>query len=116
MGYPAVVWQQQMEKATLITNNSTHLYQKPIPVWDPDHTTTFIIRFRPIHVIHDYNPTYVDPDYGSDPYWDTEIYNQDFLQFQHVLDDTELCNKSAHENQSTNNPQKNPKHKLKTGK
>ena len=25
------------------------------------------------------------PDYGSDQYWDTELYNQDSLQFQYVL-------------------------------
>ena len=43
-------------------------------------------------------PTYIDPDYGRDPSWDTLIYNQDLLQFQHVLDFIELYNKSAHEN------------------
>ena len=94
MGYPSVVWQQQMEKATIITYNNTHLFQKPIPVWDPDHTTTFTTRFRPIPLIDDYNPTYIDPDYGRDPYWDTEIYNQDLLQFQYVLDDIEHYNKT----------------------
>ena len=36
MGYPSVVWQQQMENATIITYKNTHLFQKPIPVWDPD--------------------------------------------------------------------------------
>ena len=25
---------------------------------------------------------YIDPDYGRDPYWDTEIYYRDLLQFQ----------------------------------
>ena len=48
MGYPSFVWQQQLEKATIITYNIIHLYQKPIPVWDPGHTTTFTTRFRPI--------------------------------------------------------------------
>ena len=98
MGYPSVVWQQQMEKATIITYNNTHLFQKPIPVWDLDYTTTFTTRFRPIPLIDDYNPTYIDPDYGRDTYWDTEIYNQDLLQFQYVLDDIELYNKTVHEN------------------
>ena len=97
MGYPSVVWQQQMEKATIITYNNTHLFQKPIPVWGPDVTTTFTTRFRPIPLIEDYNPTYIDPDYGRDPYWDTEIYNQDLLQFQYVLDDIEHYNKTVHE-------------------
>ena len=98
MSYPSVVWQQQMEKAIIITYNNTHLFQKPIPAWDPDYTTTFTTRFRPIPLIDDYNPTYIDPDYGRDPYWDTEIYNQDLLQFQYVLDDIEHYNKTVHEN------------------
>ena len=87
-----------MEKATIITYNNTHLFQKPIPVWDPDYTSAFNSRFRPIPLVDDYNPTYIDPDYGRDPYWDTELYNQDLLQFQYVIDDIELYNKSAHEN------------------
>ena len=98
MGYPSVVWQQQMEKATIITFNNTHLFQKPIPVWDSDYTTTFTTRFRPIPLIDDYNPTYIDPDYNRDPYWDTELYNQDSLQFQYVLDDIEHYNRTVHEN------------------
>ena len=60
MGYPSVVWQQQMEKAIIITYNNTHLFQKPMPVWDPDYTTTFTTRFRPIPFVDDYNPTYID--------------------------------------------------------
>ena len=98
MGYPSVVWQQQIEKAIIITYNNTHLFQKSIPVWDHDYTTTFTIRFRPIPLVNDYNPTYIDPDYGRDHYWDTEICNQDLLQFQYVLDDIEHCNKTVHEN------------------
>ena len=98
MGYPSVVWQQQMEKATTITYNNTHLFKKLIPVWDTDYTTTFTTRFRPIPLIDDYNPTYIDPDYGRDSYWDTEINNQDLLQLQYVLDDIEHYNRTVQEN------------------
>ena len=98
MGYPSVVWQQQMEKVIITTYNNTHLFQKPIPVWDTDYTTTFTTRFRPIPLMDDYNPTYIDPDFGRDPYWDTELYTQDLLQFQYVRDDIEHYNKTAHEN------------------
>ena len=95
-----------MEKATIITYNNTRLFQKPIPVWDPDYTTTFTTRFRPIPLIDDYNPTYIDPDYGRDPYWDTELYNQDSLQFQYVLDDIDHYNRTVHENPPiTQNPE-----------
>ena len=98
MGYPSVVWQQQIEKAIITTYNNTHLFRKPIPVWDPDYTTTFTTRFRPISLIEDYNPTYIDPDYGRDPYWDIEIYNQDLLLFQYVLDDIAHNRTTVHEN------------------
>ena len=73
MGDPSVFWQQQMEKAITVTYNNTHSYQKPILLWGPDYTTTFTTRFRPIPLIDDYNPTYIDPNYDRDPYWDTEI-------------------------------------------
>ena len=96
MGYPSVVWQQQTEKALNITYNNTHLFQKPIPVWDPDYTTTFTTRFRPIPLVDDYNPTYIDPDCGRDPYWVTELYNQDLLQFQYVIDDNDHYNDTVH--------------------
>ena len=62
MEYPSVVWQQQMEKATIITFNNTHLYQTPITVWDPDQITCFTTEFRRTPLIDDYNPTKIDPD------------------------------------------------------
>ena len=98
MDYSSVVWQEQMEKAIDTSYNNTQLFQKPIPVWDPDYTTTFITRFRPIPLVDDYNPTYIDPDYGRDPYWGTELYSQDLLQFPYVLDDIEHYNTTVHEN------------------
>ena len=88
-----------MEKACIITYNNTHLYQKPMPIWDTDYTTEYSTQFRPIPLIDNYNPHYIDPDYGRDPYWDDEIYNQDLLQFQYVLDDIELYEKTTHENE-----------------
>ena len=90
-----------MEKATFITYNNTHLYHKPIPVWDPGYITNFatrLTRFIPNPLPDYYNSTYIDPYYRRDPYWNTEIYNQILLHFQHVLDDIELYNKSAHKN------------------
>ena len=98
MGYPSVARQQHMEKAIITTYNNTHLYQTPIPAWDPDYTTTFTTRFRPIPLIDVYNPTYIDPDYDREPYWDTEIYNQELLQLQYVLHDIEHYNTTVHKN------------------
>ena len=107
MGYPSVVWQRQIDKAIIITYNNTHLFQKPIPIWDPDYKTTFTTRFRPIPLIDDYNPASINPDYGRHPYWDTEIYNQDLLQFQYVIDDIDLYNKTVHENPPITQNKKN---------
>ena len=75
-GKPSVVWQQQMEKAYIITHNNTHLYQKPMPQWDPDYTKTFLTNFRPLTLIEGYNPQYIDPQYGCDPYWDETLYDR----------------------------------------
>ena len=47
MDYPSVVWQQHMEKAIIITYNNTHLYQKLIPIWEPDYTTTVTTQSGP---------------------------------------------------------------------
>ena len=77
---------------------TTPIYSKPIPVWDPDYTTTSNTRLRPIPLVDNCNPTYIDQDYGRDPYWDTQIYNQELLQFQDVLDDIEHYNRTVHEN------------------
>ena len=49
-------------------------------------------------MVDDYNSTYIDQDYGREPYWDTELYNQDLLQFQYVPDDIDHYNKIVHEN------------------
>ena len=42
---------------------------------------TSTIRLIPL--IDDYNPYYPDPDYGFDPYWDPNSYNQHHLYFYH---------------------------------
>ena len=42
------------------------------------HDTT-TIRLLPL--IDDYSPYYSDPDYGFDPYWDANCYNQHHLYF-----------------------------------
>ena len=47
------------------------------------HDTSSI---RPIPLIDDHNPYYPDPDYGFDPYWDTQSYDQHHLYFYHNFD------------------------------
>ena len=48
---------------------------------DEQHCNTTTIRHLP-HV-DNYNPYYPDPDFGFDPYWDIQIYNQHHLHFYH---------------------------------
>ena len=47
-----------------------------------EYTKNFETQFRPLPSIEDYNPQYIDPDYGKDPYWDEEVYDKQNLQFR----------------------------------
>ena len=95
MGYPSVVC-SRWRKLSLL-HITTSICTKIQFLCDTDYTTIFTNRFRPIPLIDDYNPTYFDADYGRDPYWDTENYTQDLLQFQYVLDDIEHYQRTVHE-------------------
>ena len=65
-------WQQQMKtpptSRTILDLMSNRL-----------QTDTTTIRLIPL--IDDYNPYYPDPDYGFDPCWDANCYNQHHLYF-----------------------------------
>ena len=86
------------------------MLQKPILVWDPDYTTTFTTRFKPIPLIDDYNPTNIDPNYSRDPFWDTELSNQDLLQSQYDLDDIEHYITTVYENPPITHNKKKQEH------
>ena len=80
---PTVVWQQQMEKAFILTMNVTYNTNKPLPFYECDYTKDFNTPFRPLPLIEDYDPHYYDPEYRRDPYWDDELYDQFSLEFLH---------------------------------
>ena len=69
-------WQQQMK-----TPSTTYITSDPMSNRLQTDTTT--IRLIPL--IDDYNPNYSDPDYGFDPYWDVNCYNQHHLYFYRNL-------------------------------
>ena len=48
-----------------------------------DFTKDIETQFRPLQLIEEYHPQYIDPEYGKDPYWYDERYNQENLQFRH---------------------------------
>ena len=77
----SVVWQQQIEKAYIKTYKAVH-NDRPDQYYDMDYTKNFTTQFRPLPLIENYNPQYIDPDYGKDPYWDDEIYDKQNLQFR----------------------------------
>ena len=72
-----------MEIAFIQTQNLVHITNKPLPDWEIDYTTDFPTRFRPLSIIEEFDPYYIDPDYNRDPFWYEELYNQQNLQFHH---------------------------------
>ena len=80
-GTPSVVWQQQMEKAYIKTYKVVH-NDRPDRYYDMDYTKDFASQFRPLQMIEVYNPQYIDPEYGMDPYWDDDLYNKATLQIR----------------------------------
>ena len=65
-------WQQQMK-----TPPTSHTTLDPMSNRLQNDNST--IRLIPL--VDDYNPYYPDPDYGFDPYWDANCYNQHHLYF-----------------------------------
>ena len=65
-------WQQQVKQTP------TNLHNLDLQS-NREHSNTMTIRTLPL--IDNYNPYYPDPDFGFDPYWDVQIYNQHHLHF-----------------------------------
>ena len=65
-------WQQQVKQTP------TNLHNLDLQS-NRQHSNTLTIRTLPL--IDNYNPYYPDPDFGFDPYWDVQIYNQHHLHF-----------------------------------
>ena len=81
-GTQSVVWQQQMEKTYIKTYRIVH-EDSPDRYQEMDYTKDFRTQFHLLQLIEDYNPQYIDPEYGKDPNWDDELYDEESLQFRH---------------------------------
>ena len=81
-GIPSIVWQQQMEKAYFKTYKTAH-NNRPDRYYEKYYTKDFETQFRPLQLIEDYNPQYIDLEYGKDPYCDDDLYDRQSLQFRH---------------------------------
>ena len=71
-----------MEKAYIRRYNNMHIIQKTLPTSKFDDTDNFDTHFRPLPEVVAYDPYFVDPQYGFDPYWDEEKYDQDKLEYK----------------------------------
>ena len=59
-----------------------HIIHKTHPTYAYDYTDNFETQFRPLPEVVAYETYLVDPQYGLDPYWDDEIYDQDKLEYK----------------------------------
>ena len=71
-----------MEKAYIRRYNNMHIIHKFFPTYEYDYTDNIYTPFRPIPEVVAYKAYFVDPQYGFDPYWDEEIYDQDKLEYK----------------------------------
>ena len=71
-----------MEKASIRRYNNMHIIHKTLPTYEYDYTDKFDTHSRPFPEVVAYDPYFVDPQYGFDPYWDEEIYDQDKLEYK----------------------------------
>ena len=59
-----------------------HIIHKTLPTYEHDYTDNFNFHFRPLPEVVTYDPYFVYPQYGHDPYWDEETYDQDKLEYK----------------------------------
>ena len=71
-----------MEKAYIRRYNNFHIIHKIFPTYKYDYTDNFDTHFRPLPEVVAYDPYFVDPQYGLDPYWDEEIYDREKLEYK----------------------------------
>ena len=71
-----------MEKAYIRRYNNMHIIHKTLLTYEYGYTDIFDTQFRPLPEVVAYDTFFVDPQYGLDPYWDEELYDQDKLEFK----------------------------------
>ena len=59
-----------------------NLIHKSLSTYEYDYTDSLDTQFRPFPEVVAYDAYFVDPQYGLDPYWDEEFYDQDKLEFK----------------------------------
>ena len=59
-----------------------HIIHKTLPTYKYDYTDNFETQFRLLPEALAYDAYFVDPQYGFDPYWNEELYDQDKLEYK----------------------------------
>ena len=59
-----------------------HIIHKIFPTYEHDYTDNFDTQFRRLPEVVAYDAYFVDPQYGFDPCWDEDLYNQDKLEYK----------------------------------
>ena len=59
-----------------------HLIHKTLRACEYDYTDNLKTQFRALPEVVAYDVYFVDPQYGLDPYWDENLYNQDKLGYK----------------------------------
>ena len=59
-----------------------HMIHKTFPTYKHDYTENFDTDFTPLPEVVAYDTYFVDPQYGPDPFWDEDLYDQDKLEYK----------------------------------
>ena len=71
-----------MENPYIQGYKKIHMIHKTLPTYKHDYTENLDTQFRPLQETVAYETYFVDPQYGLDPYWDQNFYNQDKLEYK----------------------------------
>ena len=77
-GHSSIDWQQHMGRAKFIRYDKMH---KHLAQNQTHYTQDFDHTFRPLPQIAYLDKNYADPQYGLDPYWEDNIYDQEILDY-----------------------------------
>ena len=55
---------------------------KTHPIYEYDYTDNCETQFRPLPEVVACDKYFVKPQYGLDPYWDEDLYDQDKLKYK----------------------------------
>ena len=58
------------------------MIHKTLPTYKYDYTGNFETPFRPLPGVVTNDAYFVDHQYGLDPYWDEDLYDQDKLEYK----------------------------------